>query len=152
MCACDDERKRKEHLVDFLDAGAVFTGASASWEATWGTSGAAREASRGTTSLTVEPLHDGVGYGLELLLLRLILVLGCFLGIVEPRNSLVDSRLELGLVSSVELVSKLVVGEGVAEVVGVGFETVLGTDRLPRLPKRVPFWQGPCWPRPRCAR
>ena len=48
--------------------------------------------------------------------------------VVEPADDLVDGGLELGLVSSVELVSELLVGERVTEVVSVGLETVLGGD------------------------
>ena len=48
--------------------------------------------------------------------------------VVEPADDLVDGGLKLSLVSSVELVSELLVGERVTEVVGVGLETVLGGD------------------------
>ena len=48
--------------------------------------------------------------------------------VVEPADDFIDGGLELGLVSSVELVSELLVGERVTEVVGVGLETGLGGD------------------------
>ena len=57
-----------------------------------------------------------------------MIVRGGLLRAVEPADDLVDGGLEYGLVNSVELVSELLVGERVTEVVGVRFETVLGGD------------------------
>ena len=84
---------------------------------------------KNTTSTSVELLHDGVGNTLELLLPLLVLLLGGFLRVVEPADDFIDGGLELGLVSSVELVSELLVGERVTEVVGVGLEIVLEVIR-----------------------
>ena len=121
------ERERSR-LVDLLDAGTILatTRSSTAREATG--SSTAGETARSTTSTSVELLHDGVGNTLELLLPLLVLLLGGFLRVVEPADDFVDGGLELGLVSSVELVSELLVGERVTEVVSVGLETVLGSD------------------------
>ena len=120
--------KEKSRLVDFLDAGTILatTRSSTAREATG--SSTAGETARSTTSTSVELLHDGVGNTLELLLPLLVLLLGGFLRVIEPADDLVDGGLELGLVGSVELVSELLVGERVTEVVSVGLETVLGGD------------------------
>lgn len=63
---------------------------------------------------------------LELLLLRLVFLLGGGLVVVEPRDGLVDLGLELLLVAGVDVELALV--DGVLEGVGVGLETVLGLD------------------------
>ena len=121
------ERERSR-LVDLLDAGTILaTTRSSTARETTGSS-TAGETARSTTSTSVELLHDGVGNTLELLLPLLVLLLGGFLRVVEPADDFVDGGLELGLVSSVELVSELLVGERVTEVVSVGLETVLGGD------------------------
>jgi hypothetical protein len=73
-------------------------------------------------------LHDRVSDSLQLLLLRLVLLLGGGGVRVDPLNGLVDLGLELLLVIGRELLLNLGVGDGVLERVGVGLEAVLGTD------------------------
>lgn len=119
------------HLVDLLDGRAVI-GVTASRSTSTGEAASAstREAARSTTLTTgaVELHHDGVGDSLKLLLLRLVLVLGGLLVVIEPRDGLVDLGLELLLVASIELLVNLGVAHGVAQRVGVGLESVLGAD------------------------
>ena len=126
------ERKTRDcseaiRLVDLLDGWAVITAGT-----TWGATGhAATGHTAGHATLTtssVELHHDGVGNGLKLLLLRLVLVLGGSLVVVQPGNGLVDLGLELLLVTSIKLLVDLGVGESVAEGVSVGLESVLGRD------------------------
>lgn len=69
-----------------------------------------------SSSSTVETAHDRVGLGLELLLVLLVLLLGSLGRGIEPRNSLVDGRLERRLVITLPLVGELVILKGVAEV------------------------------------
>ena len=115
-------------LVDLLDAWAILTGTG---EATRSTA-AARETARTTreascttretsfpTSSAVQFLHDGVGNALELLLLVFVLFLRSLLRAVEPRDGVIDGRLEFRLVSGVELARKLLVVQRVTEVVCV---------------------------------
>jgi len=79
-----------------------------------------------TTGGTVGSLHDGVGNGLELLLLGLVLVLLSSLVVVEPRDDLGDLVLDLLLVVIGHL--ELALSDGVLEGVGVGLKAVLGLD------------------------
>jgi hypothetical protein len=58
----------------------------------------------------------------------LIFFLRAFLRNVEPFDSLVDGSFQLGLVGSFKLVCQFLVIEGVAEIVGVRFKTVLRRD------------------------
>jgi hypothetical protein len=58
------------------------------------------------------------------------LLLGALGRGVEPRDALVDGRLERRLVVALPLVGQLVVLERVAEVVGVRLEAVAGGDAL----------------------
>jgi hypothetical protein len=97
--------------------------------ATRGTTGhTAGHATLGTARLLVECGHDRVSNSLQLLLLRLVLLLGGGGVRVNPLNGLVDLGGQLLLVLSGELVSNLGVGDGVLERVGVGLEAVLGSD------------------------
>jgi hypothetical protein len=57
-----------------------------------------------------------------------VFFLRAFLRSVDPFDSLVDSSFQLGLVGSFKLVCQFLVIEGVAEIVGVRFETVLRRD------------------------
>jgi len=111
-------------LVDLVDGGAaVVAGTSA-------TKAAGHAAAGGTTSSAVELLHDGHGDLLELLLLVVKLVLLGLLVLLEPVDNVGDGLVELLAVVGLELVLELVVVEGVAEVVGVRLESVLGLDAL----------------------
>jgi hypothetical protein len=97
--------------------------------ATRGTTGhTAGHTTLGTARLLVERGHDRVSNSLQLLLLRLVLLLGGGGVRVNPLNGLVDLGGQLLLVLSGELVSNLGVGDGVLERVGVGLEAVLGSD------------------------
>ena len=116
------------HLVDLLDGGAVVgvgTGLTTG-EAAGGTAGHAT----GSTASTVELHHDGVGNGLELLLVVLVLLTSGLLVLIEPSDDLVDLGLELLLVGSIKLLVDLGVSESVAERVGVRLKAVLGSDTL----------------------
>jgi hypothetical protein len=73
-------------------------------------------------------LHDGVGDTFQLLLLRLVLLLGGGSVGINPLDSLGDLGRQLLLVLGGELLLNLGVGDGVLERVGVGLEAVLGTD------------------------
>ncbi|KUI67228.1 NAD-specific glutamate dehydrogenase [Cytospora mali] len=120
----------QSNLVDLLDGGAVIATSAGSTagtrEATRSTAGHAA----GSATGTVELHHDGVGDSLKLLLLSLVLLLSCLLALVQPGDSLVNLGLELLLVGSIKLLVDLGVGEGVAQGVSVGLETVLGSDTL----------------------
>merc|ERR1711977_775192 len=96
-------------LVDLLDGRAVVAAlaAGATWHATLGT-------------LAIDLDHDRVGNALQLLLLALVLVLGGGLVVVDPGDGLVDLGLELLLLASLDLLSNLLVLDGVLERVGVG--------------------------------
>lgn len=71
--------------------------------------------------------HDGVGDGLELLLLLGVLVGGGLGAGIEPRDGLGDGLVERLLVGSVELVLEVSLNR-VSEVVRVRLESVLGGD------------------------
>mmetsp|Transcript_21933 Transcript_21933/g.70873 ORF Transcript_21933/g.70873 Transcript_21933/m.70873 type:complete len:677 (+) Transcript_21933:167-2197(+) len=73
----------------------------------------------------VELGHDRVAEALKLLELVLKLIRLSELVRVEPLDRLLNLRLDLGLVVSVELAANLVVADGVAHVVGVVLESVL---------------------------
>ena len=123
--SCDTNRR----LIDLLHTGTLLARAAReATRCTTGTTSATREAARSTASSAVKFLHDGVGDGLELLLLPFVLLLRGLLRGIQPGDGLVDGSLELGLVGGVELVSELLVVHGIAEVVGVRLESVLGGD------------------------
>jgi hypothetical protein len=118
-------------LVDFLDAGALLcasTGETAGCSTAREATSTTWEATGSASSTGVELLHDRVGNTLELLLLLLVLLFRCLLRAVKPRDGLVDSSLQLGLVSGVKLASELLVVEGVAEIVRVRLKAILGRD------------------------
>jgi hypothetical protein len=115
-------------LVNLLNGRAVVVaGTAGSASRHTATGHTARHAATLTTS-SVELHHDGVGDTLELLLLRLVLVLGSGLVVVQPGNGLVNLSLELLLVTGIKLLIDLGVAEGVAQRVGVRLESVLCGD------------------------
>jgi hypothetical protein len=124
------ERGRRDcreaiRLVNLLDGWAVITAS------TGGAAGSTAGHTAGHATLTtssVELHHDGVGDTLKLLLLRLVLVLGGGLVVVQPLDGLVNLGSELLLVASIKLLVDLGVGESVAERVSVGLESVLSRD------------------------
>ena len=120
-----------KHLVDLLDGRAIIAAsvATSTREAT-GTTSAGHATRRHTalTTGTVELHHDGVGNTLKLLLLLLVLLTSSLLVVIEPLDTLVNLSLEGLLVTSLNLLIDLGVGEGVAERVGVRLKTVLGAD------------------------
>lgn len=60
-----------------------------------------------------------LGNRFEFLLLFIVLLFGSFLGVVEPRNGLVDSGLKFRLVGGVEFIGKFLVSNRVTEVIGI---------------------------------
>lgn len=121
------------NLVDLLDGGAVVAAGTRGTTGTTGAREAARTAGHATghatlTTSSVELHHDGVGNGLELLLVLLVLLTSGLLAVVEPGNDLVDLSSELLLVGSLDLLVDLGVAEGVAQRVGVRLKAVLGSD------------------------
>jgi hypothetical protein len=122
-----------DNLVDLLNGRTLIVGstrgATSTREATGSTTGHAGHVTRGTAS-TVELHHDGVGNGLELLLVLLVLLTSSLLALIEPGDNLVDLGLQLLLVGSIELLIDLGVAESVAERVGVRLKAVLGSDTL----------------------
>ena len=119
-------------LVDLLDGRPVVRCLRAG-ETARSTAGetarcASREALGCAARCRVQLLHDRVGNRLELLLAGLVLLLRGFRGDVEPLDGLVDGVVELLLVCRVEFVGELLVGERVAQVVGVRLEAVLRLD------------------------
>jgi hypothetical protein len=115
-------------LVDLLDSGAVIA-ASATRGTAAGHTTTGHTARHATlTTSSVELHHDGVGNALKLLLLRLVLVLGGGLVVVQPLDGLVNLGSKLLLVAGIELLVDLGVAEGVAERVSVGLESVLSRD------------------------
>merc|ERR1719261_2445650 len=91
------------------------------------TEAALRHATTATRGL-VHLHHDRVHDALEFLLLGLELVLLSKLVLVQPVQGLLHSRLDLLLVTSLELVSQLFLCEGVAHGKAVVLQTVLGLD------------------------
>lgn len=124
-------------LVNLLDAGTIL--ATGAGEASWCTAGSSTgEATRSTTSCAVEFLHDGaagvpsqelswigrgnehlLSDGFELLLFLVVLLLGGLLRVIEPRDSLIDSGLELALVGRIKLAGELLISDRVTQVVGI---------------------------------
>jgi hypothetical protein len=115
-------------LVDLLDSGAVVAASATRGTAAGHTTTGHTTRHATLTTSSVELHHDGVGNALKLLLLRLVLVLGGGLVVVQPLDSLVDLGSELLLVAGIELLVDLRVAEGVAERVSVGLESVLSRD------------------------
>jgi hypothetical protein len=83
-----ETRLEAMRLVNLLDGWAVIGVAAARGTTGHATTGHAAGHTTLTTS-SVELHHDGVGDTLQLLLLRLVLVLGGGLVVVQPCNSLV---------------------------------------------------------------
>ena len=123
-----------KNLVDLLDGGTIVATSAGGTTRATGTREATRttgHAARSTlTTSSVELHHDGVGLALELLLVLLVLLTSSLLVLVEPLDDLVNLSGEGLLVGSLNLLLDLGVGESVAERVGVGLKTVLGSDTL----------------------
>ena len=117
-----------KYLVDLLDGRAVLVGGASAGEATRSATRSTAGHAAGHATRTVELHHDGVGNGLELLLVLLVLLTGSLLALVEPVDNLVDLSLESLLVTSIKLLIDLGVGESVAQGVCVRLKTVLGSD------------------------
>jgi hypothetical protein len=115
-------------LVNLLNGWAVVVASTAGSATRHAATGHTAGHATTLTTSSVELHHDGVGNTLKLLLLGLVLVLGGGLVVVQPGNGLVNLSLKLLLVTGIELLIDLGVGEGVAERVGVGLEGVLSRD------------------------
>merc|ERR1719169_13397 len=116
-------------LVDLIDHG--LSRAAGSSTSAGGTREASGEATRGTTSSLVHLGDDGVADLLDLLLLGLVLLLvGRGGEVIDPLDGLVDDVVDGLLVVLRELGGNLVVVDGVADVVDVVLESVLGLDLL----------------------
>mmetsp|Transcript_12007 Transcript_12007/g.34694 ORF Transcript_12007/g.34694 Transcript_12007/m.34694 type:complete len:726 (-) Transcript_12007:29-2206(-) len=127
-------------LVDLLDLGAIL-GSSIGGGSAWGATGEASSthvrhatghtaghATRHAAGATGQGLEDRVDHGLELLLLRLVLLLlGGGVGL-EPADGLVDLARDGGLVLLGELGRELLVGDGGLHRVAVVLERVLGLN------------------------
>ncbi|KAI3485069.1 hypothetical protein L1887_51742 [Cichorium endivia] len=117
----------REELVELLNGGAVVTARGSTGSGARGTAG---HATGSAASSRVDLGHDGVDLLLDLLLLVLELVgRGGGVG-VEPLDALLDDLLERLLVGGLELVLELGLVGGVADVVDVRLETVLGLGAL----------------------
>lgn len=123
-----------KNLVDLLDGGTIVTTSTGSTTRTASTreaAGTTGHAARSTlTTSSVELHHDGVGLALKLLLVLLVLLTSSLLVVVEPLDDLVDLGSESLLVTGLDLLLDLGVGEGVAERVSIRLKTVLGSNTL----------------------
>merc|ERR1719265_1352194 len=111
-----------DRLVDLLDswASAATRSRTGAWHAT--------HVAAASTGSLVHFHHDGIHDALDLLLLGLELILLGKLVLVQPVQSLLHGSLDLLLVTSLELVGKLLLCEGVAHGEAVVLETVFGLD------------------------
>merc|ERR1712046_370711 len=123
------ENSKSEALrsVNFLNGWATATtGSSSKIATTW--HAAAHVRTGATTSGLVDFHHDWIHNTLKLLLLGLELILLSQLILVKPIKSVLDSLLNVVLVTSLELVLELLLLQCVAHGEAVILETVLGFD------------------------
>merc|ERR1740121_3021970 len=115
---------KKLPSVHLLDGGAASTAAGRTSPGPWHTS--LRHAT--STSGLVDLHHDRIHDALHLLLLALELLLLCELVLVEPIQGLLHHRLDLLLVSVLELFLQLLLLERVSHGEAVVLQAILGLD------------------------
>ena len=77
---------------------------------------------------TLRKSRHVLGNCFELLLFLFVFFFRALLRSIKPFNSVVHSSLQLRLVSRIKFVCQFFITEGVAEVVGIRFETILSSD------------------------